>query len=75
MSSLQLPLNEVDQVLGVIGFCNLLLGGGQDLAWGRGGGRDAQRREDRGALEDYWVGFQKSGSRKGSLWKVVGEDM
>lgn len=74
LASLQLPLNEVDQVLGVIGFCNLLLGGGQDLAWGRGRGRDGRGRAERGALGDYWVGFQKSDSRKGSLWKVVGED-
>ena len=36
LASLQLPPNWVDQVPGVIGFCNLLLGGGQDLAWGRG---------------------------------------
>lgn len=35
LASLQLPLNQVDQVLRVIGFCNLLLGGRQDLTWGR----------------------------------------
>lgn len=36
LAGLQLPLNQVDQVLGVIGFGNLFLGGRQDLAWGRG---------------------------------------
>ena len=36
LASLQLPPNWVDQVPGIIGFCNLLLGGGQDLAWRRG---------------------------------------
>lgn len=36
LASLQLPLNQVDQVLRVIGVCNLLLGGGQDLACARG---------------------------------------
>lgn len=35
LAGLQLPLNQVDEVLRVIGFSNLLLGGGQDLAWGR----------------------------------------
>lgn len=44
------------------------------MAWGRGRWRDGRGREERGALGDYWVGFQKSDSRKGSLWKVVGED-
>lgn len=36
LASLQLSPNWVDQVPGIIGFCNLLLGGGQDLAWRRG---------------------------------------
>lgn len=50
LARLQLPLNQVDEVLRVIGPCNLLLGGRQDLAWEGdeeemdGGGR-AGRRE------------------------------
>lgn len=63
LASLQLPLHQVDEVLRVIGFCNLLLSGGQDLAWGGGAGGDGWRG---GGREGSGVGFQKSGSRRGS---------
>lgn len=77
LARLQLPLNQVDEVLGVIGPCNLLLGGRQDLAWEGHEGGDGRRRrgrEERPAGGGDWEGFQKSGSRKTSVCRVVEED-
>lgn len=77
LAGLQLPLHQVDQVFRVVGFCNLFLGGRQDLAWGRheelGGWRRGWR--GRGPLGADGVALQKSGSGKGSLWRVVEKDI
>lgn len=61
LAGLQLPLHQVDQVLRVIGFCNLFLGGRQDLAWGRGQGVGCTEEEvgegsgrQRGGIAEVW---------------------
>lgn len=52
LASLQLPLDQVDQVLGVIGFFDLLLSGRQDLAWG-----GEQEGMDGGEVADRDLGW------------------